>query len=169
MRFAINLATRKPGPTVLSAVVIAVIAGIALIYSIYNIYDFAINRRETAVLKESIARMQEKLKTEGKDARRLAAIGDIMARKGFSWTTLLTALEETLPPNVSLTGIKAETKGGAVVIDGMAFSANDVLQFVSALSARGDFTDVFLLRHSQENREAVLFTVSGSYREEGSL
>ena len=80
--------------------------------------------------------------------RQWTLVANLVDRRAFAWTDLLTRLEEVLPPAVHLTSIAPAIRKGEVVLefDAVARNENDAWDFVKALQARKDFGDVFATR-----------------------
>jgi Tfp pilus assembly protein PilN len=74
-------------------------------------------------------------------------VKELVDRRSFSWTTLLSRLEAVLPPDVRLVSITPEPKEGILKLKIAAISrtAEEGLALVGKLDARKEFSDVFLL------------------------
>ena len=75
-----------------------------------------------------------------------AAVKELVDRRAFSWTGLLAALEEALPPGVRL--VSVQPAGGpsgtelSLTLEGQG--SEDALALLKALQAHGDFEGAFL-------------------------
>lgn len=68
-------------------------------------------------------------------------------KRAFSWTRLLSELEETVPVNVSIGSVKLDFQQSNVVVDGLARSLQDVNVFVQTLQSHRAFQKVVLAKH----------------------
>ena len=97
-------------------------------------------RAEAAALRGQID--PEELQRVGEEATRANAIID---QRTFSYTTLLTQLETTLPPDVRVREMRPRLEGAGdfrVQLGVEARSVRDLDDFVEALEATGAFRDV---------------------------
>ena len=188
-KIKINLATRSYSMSVVPYLVAAVLVVFSVALSVYNVFDYGVNLHRVASVEKAIAGLGDgavKLQQTHsitdltrerlKDIRtEVEFINGIIAEETFSWTALLTALEATLPKNVSIVQLTPEFADGIVTIAAMARSKEDVLEFVDALVGSKVFGEVFLLSHSEgdrvkgsssgrsRGRERVFFEVSTLY------
>jgi len=74
-------------------------------------------------------------------------VKELVDRRSFSWTTLLSRLESVLPPDVRLVSITPEAKEGILKlkISAVSRTAEQGLALVGKLAARKEFSQVFLL------------------------
>ena len=93
----------------------------------------------------------------------------------FSWTQLLSALEETVPPRVSINSVALAPKAAVISLNGSALSLVDVTTFMGALENHRAFRNVVLSQHriqepgkdrksNAPSRPIVEFTLSVIYR-----
>ena len=76
------------------------------------------------------------------------AFANLLAEKrAFSWTRLLSELEETVPPNVSIGSVKLDFQQSTIVVDGLARSLQDVNVFVQSLQTHRAFQRAVLAKH----------------------
>jgi hypothetical protein len=68
----------------------------------------------------------------------------LIDQRTFSWTTLLTFIEDAIPRNVHLTSITPEFKKGDIILTMMLIGkqAEEVTKFMHALEDTGAFYDV---------------------------
>ncbi|MBI5561016.1 MAG: PilN domain-containing protein [Deltaproteobacteria bacterium] len=196
MKITINLATRRLAPANVPYILAFALFIFAAAYSLYNLYDYRINRKELALYKNIASRLEKSLPPEKPSPRgamdpqsarkKVEAINNIIVRETFSWTGLLSDLEEGVPENISIVEISPQFGDRRITVKGMARSMNDVLNFVARLPKGGRFSDAFLLKHSEEKPggapggspgesprgsidERLFFTVSARYVREGGL
>mgnify|MGYP001568136350 CR=1 FL=1 len=68
-------------------------------------------------------------------------------KRSFSWTRLLSELEETVPANVSIGSVKLDFQQSNIVVDGLARSLQDVNVFVETLQSHRAFQKAVLAKH----------------------
>lgn len=68
-------------------------------------------------------------------------------KRAFSWTRLLSELEETVPANVSIGSVKLDFQQSNIVLDGLARSLQDVNVFVQTLQTHRAFQKAVLAKH----------------------
>lgn len=68
-------------------------------------------------------------------------------KRAFSWTRLLSELEETVPANVSIGSVKLDFQQSNIVVDGLARSLQDVNVFVQTLQTHRAFQKAVLAKH----------------------
>lgn len=185
----INLASMKPRRAVFPYVLVAASFFLA-VYTSYNAYSFFNDRdiierygrrmKGLAGAPQVDARAgKESAQTAARDAeqqrRRVESINRIIARKGFSWSWLLTELEKRTPDGLYLVQISPDFSGQKITVSGVARSMNEVLRFVDRLSSSGSLKEVYLVRHSGQEKgnaakaainagdDAVVFSISAGY------
>jgi Tfp pilus assembly protein PilN len=97
---------------------------------------------------EKLRKERESLQAPAPDAntaKQWAVVANLVDRRAFSWSDLLSRLEEVLPPGVRLVSIAPVVRKGEVVLDfaAIARTEGDAWDFVKALQSRKDFADVF--------------------------
>lgn len=174
-KITINLAAREKKPS--SAPVAAAGALIfAALFTWHNVDRYLGNRSQMGILKERAAALEKALPEglrKGGPAVRIDQkallediefVNDYAYRKSFSWTALLSQLEEGLPNDVHLVQISPEFKSGKVNVTGFTRSMDSALAAVDRLGRAG-FHDVFLLKHSRDEKTGlILFDISAVYR-----
>lgn len=76
------------------------------------------------------------------------AFANLLAlKRAFSWTRLLSELEETVPPQVSIESVKLDTQHAAIVVDGTAKDLQSVNAFIQSLQAHRAFQRAVLAKH----------------------
>jgi Fimbrial assembly protein (PilN) len=68
-------------------------------------------------------------------------------KRAFSWTRLLSELEETVSANVSIGSVKLDFQQSSIVVDGLARSLQDVKVFVETLQTHRAFQKAVLAKH----------------------
>jgi len=68
-------------------------------------------------------------------------------KRAFSWTRLLSELEETVPANVSIGSVKLDFQQSNIIVDGLARSLQDVNVFVQTLQTHQAFQKAVLAKH----------------------
>jgi hypothetical protein len=85
-------------------------------------------------------------------------------KRAFSWTRLLSELEETVPANVSIGSVKLDFQQSNIVVDGLARSLQDVNLFVQTLQTHRAFQNAVLAKHEVHkgrDGEAVTMSIEG--------
>lgn len=86
-------------------------------------------------------------------AQEISFSRQVAAQHAFSWTEFLSALEETVPPRVSVNSISVAPKTAMISLSGLALSLVDVTAFVNALDAHPAFLNVVLSQHRVHQKE----------------
>lgn len=183
-KITINLSTGRYARGQSVRLMAAALTIVAFVFSYHTAYDYYVNAKTISLLKEEAARLGHARGAKAaprKDfskipaaslEKKVLAINDIIIRETFSWTELLTGVEEVTPGNVSIVRITPDFNSNQIAISGMAASVKDALSFVTNLSSSPKFGNAFLLRHSEEkgdelSRERVFFNVSANYGRQG--
>lgn len=99
----------------------------------------------------------------------------VAEQRAFSWTQLLSALEEAVPPRISINSVSLAPKEAVISLNGSALALADVTAFVTALESHRAFRNVVLSQHrvresskdSEQHapsRPTVEFTLTVTYR-----
>ena len=180
-RININLSTGRYVRSAIPAILTGVLFLVALVYTSYNIYSHNVNKKQTAVYERLASSAEGKVSDRAmgmnrKDIRALSGkantINEIIYRETFSWTRLLSSLEQTVPRGISIVEIKPDFGKGVVKVEigGVAKTMDGVLKFVKKLGSSNRFSEVFLVKHSEKSsaaasNEKLAFTVSVRYEE----
>lgn len=78
---------------------------------------------------------------------KIAFANQLTEKRAFSWTRLLSELEDTVPPHVSIASVKLDFQQASIVVDGLAASLQDVNAFVQALQTHRAFHQAVLAKH----------------------
>lgn len=108
-------------------------------------------------------------------AQEISFSRQVAEQHAFSWTQFLSALEETVPPRVSVNSISVTPKTAMVSLSGSALSLVDVTAFVNALDGHPAFLNANLSQHRVQEKEkdrtthaptrpVVEFTLTVTYR-----
>jgi Tfp pilus assembly protein PilN len=79
---------------------------------------------------------------------------DVLKKDGFRWTFLLDRLEDVVPEQVYIRGIRPNYREGSFSLTGNARSVNDLRTFLDNLSGSADFNDVYLLQQARQENKA---------------
>jgi hypothetical protein len=139
-----------------------------------HIHEKATARTE-ALTKSFVARMQQDglvFTPEEVTLIREQVIfaNQLSEKRAFSWTRLLTDLEQSLPPNVSLGSIKPNFQDETVSVDGVAGRLQDLNAFIQTLQAHRGFQQAVIAKHDihrDEPHRARLRPVSDDVSLEG--
>jgi hypothetical protein len=77
----------------------------------------------------------------------VAYLNQLAEKRAFSWTQLLSDLEEALPPATSIKRINVDMKDSAVKFDGQAARMQDLTALMASLQARPAFSRPVLHQH----------------------
>lgn len=99
----------------------------------------------------------------------------VTEQRAFSWTQFLSALEEAVPPRISINSVALAPKEAVISLNGSALALADVTAFVNALENHRAFRDVVLSQHRVKesvkdgehhvpSRPTVEFTLTVTYR-----
>jgi len=155
-----NLATRPFYNERIVAVILAVVAVAVLALTAWNVTrllqlsarrselraQIAADEAAAARIRQSAVAVQQSvdrstLATLAGSAREANSLID---ERTFSWTTLFSLIEETIPAGVRLTSITPEIEKGEIVITMLlvARQVEDVTTFMTSLEGTGAFYDV---------------------------
>jgi Tfp pilus assembly protein PilN len=153
-----NLATRpfrnERLPAVLMALALVVLLGLSIKHAF--VLRGLLPSRTAAVEGEVRALDQElsELRSEAlslprptPEARLLSewqAVRGLVDRRSFSWTRLLSRLEDVLPPGVKISSVAPSVKDGRITVEIAAVgrTITDGFGFMKVLEATADFADV---------------------------
>ncbi len=99
----------------------------------------------------------------------------VAEQHAFSWTQFLSALEETVPPHVSINAVTLAPKEAVISLNGSALALADITAFVNALENHRAFRNVILSQHRVQepskdreshgpSRPTVEFTLTVTYK-----
>jgi hypothetical protein len=125
--------------------------------------------REAIEHERAAARMQELNRQFGRQAaeagfpvseermkaldREVAFANQLLRKRAFSWTRLLSDLEETVPPRVSLSAVTLSFTDATIALTGASSTLKDLANFVNTLERHAAFNNAVLSHH--RFREAV--------------
>lgn len=171
----INLVSKKEDSALITAALAFFAVAIALASSFYNMNAYFKNASYIKHMSERVAALEGRLpqgdssragNVDMKAMRRdIDFINAYVEKKVFSWTGLLTELEEILPARVYLLQVSPDFEKSNVNISGMASSMDDVLMTVKNMES-GGFENAFLTRHSRDREKLIIFNISAQYRAE---
>ena len=154
-----NLATRPFYNERIVALLLALVAVVVLALTVTNVTRLmqlssrrSALRTEIAADEATAARIRQTAAAVQKGVDRAALVSlagsareanALIDERTFSWTTLLTYIESTIPMGVRLTSITPEFKKGDIIITMMLVGrqVEDVTKFMKALEATGAFYD----------------------------
>ncbi len=86
--------------------------------------------------------------------REVSFANQVLAKRAFSWTRLLTDLEEAIPKRVSLSSVRLNFKDSTITLQGAARTLQDLTGLVDDLENHPAFHNVMLSQHHfQEDLE----------------
>lgn len=146
---------------------------------------WAAQRRENQAVESRLANMEAEVRVHQKQVQsirtqlpsetvkqyeaRVAAYNQLLEASVFSWIGLLTELERSVPPGVTVATIQPDLSTGKVALGGEARSFEDITKLLRALEERTVFRDVFLLHQATHKAaagtpETLDFSVSLIYK-----
>ncbi|HBG46363.1 MAG TPA: hypothetical protein DDW94_05165 [Deltaproteobacteria bacterium] len=170
-RIDINLTTRKRNGSISSPAIAVFASIIAFVLTISNLNSYITNRAYIEVIFGRVKSLEEKLPREvvlnsEQDIkvfkRQVDYINGFVEKKVFSWTGLLSELEEVLPNSVYLLQISPDFEQSSVTISGSARNFDDILKAIDKMES-GRFKKVILLNHSQKGNGPLIFNISAQY------
>jgi Tfp pilus assembly protein PilN len=119
--------------------------------------------QELAGLRQEAARLRGP-KPEPERMKQWTALRGLVDKRAFSWTTLLSSLEDVLPMGVRLVSIAPQLKDGKVTVEISAIARRfeDRHELLRAMDKSAEFEDVFL-RTAGESDKGEDFTCSTRY------
>lgn len=87
---------------------------------------------------------EERIKALAKEA---SYANQLLEKRAFSWTRLLSDLEETVPPAVSLSVVTLGGTDATITLTGTARTLRDLTVFVDALEGHPSFRNAVLAHH----------------------
>src|SRR5262249_19934294 len=93
----------------------------------------------------------------------IAFANELLQRKTFYWSSLLSDIETVIPSNISLSRIQLNFKEQRVMMSGFAVSLKELTQFIIRLEDSSAFEDVFLENQKTAEHNWVEFSLSAQY------
>ncbi len=106
-----------------------------------------IDRTQAFKAEASVAGIQlteERLQDLG---REVSFANQVLAKQAFSWTRLLSDLEEAIPKRVSLGSVHLNFKDSTITLQGAARTLQDLTALVNELEGHPSFRNVMLAQH----------------------
>ena len=101
-------------------------------------FDAQLAREGLTLPDDQIARVKGKI-----------AFANLLSEKrAFSWTRLLSELEETVPANVSIGSVRLNFQQSNIAVNGLAKSLQDVNVFIQTLQTHRAFQKAVLANHA---------------------
>ena len=92
----------------------------------------------------------------------------LLAKWNFSWTQFLLGLEETIPPRVSIKGVRLDPGSAVIHMTGAAVTLEDVTALTLKLQTHPVFQDPELGQHHTGQDGLVEFDLKLKYRVQGT-
>jgi Tfp pilus assembly protein PilN len=181
MRLRTNLATRPFYNTRAVHALIGALAAVVLAFTLFNVIELVRLTGSQSALgarASDAERQAQRLRTEAAqvrtriDQKELAAVSaaareanDIIDRRAFSWTELLTQLEGTLPDDVRITTVQPRLDRDVFKVGLVAEArrAEDVAGFIEALEKTGTFKNVVPLQQQTNEEGLIQVALEGEY------
>jgi len=182
-----NLATRPFYNERIVTLLLALIAAVVLALTVTNVTrliqlsarrselrgQIAADEAAAARIRQAAAAIQK-----GVDRTALVSLAGsareanaLIDERTFSWTTVLTLIEQAIPMGVHLTSITPDFKKGDIIITMMLVGrqAEDVTNFMDALEATGAFYDVAATVVGATEEDFDRVTIKGFYLPPASI
>ena len=105
-----------------------------------------VNRQFTAQMqREQLTLTSQQMATIKQE---VAFVNQLADKRAFSWTQLLSDLEEALPPAISIGKIQLNMKESMVTFDGLAARMQDLHALIVSLQSRPAFSQPVLHHHT---------------------
>jgi len=124
-------------------------------------------------VKQQAAQFQDKLRAGGKAltpeqvnnlSKEIGFANELIKRKTFFWSSLLSDIERVIPSNISLSRIQLNYTEDQVTLNGSAASLQHLTQFIIRLEDSSAFQDVFLETQKAVEHGWVEFSLNARYR-----
>ena len=150
------------GLAVVSAVLLLVFLGIA-ITALTGRSEGATLDRQVADLAGRTEKLQAVLNERDRLLKELGNMTALMESRRFSWTSLLTNIEQVFPAGVALDRLQCNPKERSLLLEGRAQSPESLRNLVIGLERSPAFSDS-QLRHQSVERGVISFTIGVRYR-----
>ncbi|WP_455379327.1 PilN domain-containing protein [Petrachloros mirabilis] len=97
----------------------------------------------------------------------VARANQLLVRRNFSWTQFLSGLEEAIPENVSIKGVRLDPANAMVHVTGLATTGDDVSAIGLKFQTHQVFYDPVLEKHRVGSEGFVEFELKVKYRLQG--
>ncbi len=94
----------------------------------------------------------------------VALANQLLAKRSFSWTQLLSGLEEAIPPRVSIKSVRLDPGSAVIHLTGAAVTVEDVTALTLKLQSHPVFHDPVLGQHQLGGDGLVEFDLRLKYR-----
>jgi Tfp pilus assembly protein PilN len=169
----LNLASRPSRNERLPTLLVFLLAALVLVLTVQH--ALVIRRlRPGRTLGPQAAALDQELRNLKAEAERLrgtrvdpaaaahwSILKDLVDRRMFSWTGLLSVLEDALPLSIRLVSIMPNVQKGEITVslDAVARSKDDGLDFIRILEERDEFFDVVPVSRGGQEGTAFYYTM----------
>jgi len=87
--------------------------------------------------------------------QQVSFVKQVRERVGFSWTTLLTDLESSVPKRIIMNAVSLDEKTNTVLLSGSAQSLKDLNLLIHQLEKHQAFRDVILTQHANKKKKGA--------------
>jgi Tfp pilus assembly protein PilN len=119
--------------------------------------------RQTVDLMLRSEQVKSSLEERDRLLQDLNAMSGLIEARKFSWTRLLTGIEEVFPTGAALERLQYNPKDRSLVLDGRAQSPEALRNLMVGLEKSTSFKDP-LLKHQSVEKGTISFTVGAHYR-----
>ncbi len=158
-----RLSVRLVAGLIAASVALLVVTG-AMAWTIlsYRGQKAALDRQMTDLAARN-EHLQPLLAERDRLLRDLGSLSGLLAARNFSWTKLLTGIEEVFPAGAALEKLQYNPKDRTLVLEGRAQSPEALRNFMVGLEKAPLFKDP-LLKHQSVEKGVISFTVGARYR-----
>jgi Tfp pilus assembly protein PilN len=167
-------------PTRLVLVVLSGIVGVSILWSGTQIMMTMRDRHDVQARLDHVRMQdhqllagarQEGIDLSGPSLQQLPAevslANQLLTKRNFSWTRLLSALEAAIPHHVSIKSIRLDPGNAVVYMTGLAVTVEDVTALTVTLQNHAVFRDPVLGQHRVGPDGLVEFDLTLRYRQPG--
>jgi len=150
-----------------------------VVLAVWNFLNYRATFPELDRVADSVKRVeaqsaqhQAKLQASGKAmtpeqtaslSKETAFANELLQKKTFFWSNLLSDIESVIPPNISLSRVQLNFKEQRVMLNGYATTLKDLTQFIIRLEDAPAFEDVFLENQKTGEHNWVEFSLNAQY------
>lgn len=167
-------------PSRLALIALSGVIGIAILWSMTQTIMTVRDRQDLQARLDQVrtqdAQLLAQAQREGIDLSgpslqqlpiEVSLANQLLAKRHFSWTQFLSALEEAIPQQVSIKSIRLDPGSAVVHMTGLAVTVEDVTALTVTLQNHAVFRDPVLGQHRVGSDGLVEFDLTLRYRQPG--
>ncbi len=166
MKLTLNLASRSYLNRRALRFSYLTISAVLLLLLLFNLYGYLSAHDRVGLLNDRLADVDRQQQAEtgtlapkmtiSEQEQLIADVefaNDILKRDGFQWTLLLDRLEEVVPEQVYIRGIRPNYEEGSFGLSGSARNVAALRAFLDNLSKSPGFSDFYLLQQALQEQQ----------------